>query len=126
MRGLIAAIAAAVLIAACSWGYTSRIQSVTDELTQINGELRAAINADDMPRASAAAEDMRESITRAEGFLSAFGSHEDIETLRRYLEECAAYAEFGDRAGAYAASGMLGVCIDHIGHKYELTFANVL
>lgn len=126
MRSLIISLVLAAVILTGGIFYTSMIEDISDDFSQINSELMYYVDKEDYQSALGKAEEMKKYLDEKSTLLAAMGNHEEIDEIEGTLEELTSYIKDEKKADAGSKCSSLGFLFKHLPRNFKLKAENIL
>ena len=126
MKSFITALAIAAALISGSLFYMSKLETASDELSDINKAITANLTRDEFKSAYENIKKLRDELERVEPFLAMLGNHEEIDNIESNLAELEHYTEGEHKVDAIAKTGVLSFLFEHLPKNSRLKIENIL
>lgn len=126
MKGVVISAVIAVLLVVGSMAYTRHIESVSQELGEINDAIIAALKQEDYEYAAEGVKELKEYLDSHRAILEATGNHEELDKLEMNISELSEYVGGGEQTDALSNCRVLDFMFEHLPKNYELRWENIL
>lgn len=126
MKSFLTALVIAALLLAASEVYMVKLNKATEELSGINNNIMAAINADDYNTARSEIERFSKRLEQKHMFFAAMGNHAEMDNIEMSLSELKSYSEGEQKFDALAKSYTLAYLLGHLPENMKLRIENIL
>lgn len=126
MKGVIISAVIAILIVLGSIAYTNHMESVSDELGEINDIIVDALTSENYAQASEYVGKLNDYLDSHHTILAATGNHEEIDKIEMNISELTEYIEGEEKTDALSNCRVLDFLFEHLPKNYELKWENVL
>lgn len=126
MKGVVISAVIAVLIVLGSIAYTNHIESVSNELGEINDAIIEALTSENYVQAAVHTKELNDYLDSHRAILEATGNHEEIDKIEMNISELSEYIEGEEKTDALSNCRVLDFLFGHLPKNYELKWENVL
>lgn len=126
MKSVVISVIIAAIVIAGSIVYTSNLERVSKELSEINGRISECLEEEDYSGADAEIEHLKAYLNSRRAVLDATGNHEEIDKIEMNLYELSEYSKGEKKTDALSRCRVLDFLFEHLPLNYKLKPENIL
>ena len=106
--------------------FSEYMDGISNELSELNAEVKVLIEKEDFGKASELADDLSKIIDDRKIVLASTIDHQTLDNIERNIAELCSYSESGQRFDALAKCEVLEVLFKHLPKNYAVKVENIL
>lgn len=126
MKGVIISVCIAAVIVAGSIAYTNHMESVSQELAEINERIMEYLEDMDYDEAHGETERLMEYLDKNRTILAATGNHEELDKIEMNISEMSGYINGKQQTDAISRCKVLDFLFEHLPKNYQMKLENIL
>lgn len=126
MKSLIISLSLAVVVVVFSVGYTFKIDTVANELRELNNEIAISLKDENYESALEKADKLSGCIEDKKTLMEAIGNHEEIKSIEMNIAEMKEYIRGSARSDALSKCALLDFLFGYLPEGYHLKAENIL